>query len=197
MGGPGPTTPHVTLLTDAWGRNGSTPKGTQNPWSGTSRGHGGPRPLLRPSSDLPLHLKTASPATTSSSRALLPHQLSPYRAPQRHGDPQAGLSLSNPGPLAPGSGSVFLARAHPHTHTPLICAPFHLLFHTVKKLFSLNSYPCPGLDGGTEVANHPRKKPAHSAVPTQKPLLGRHELCSPSGPWEQGHLALAPPPDLR
>lgn len=41
----------------------------------------------------------------------------PYRAPQRHGDPQAGLSLSNPGPLAPGSGSVFLARVPPHTHT--------------------------------------------------------------------------------
>lgn len=146
------------------------------------------------------------PSPTSENRLSRHHQQQqgpppppalPYRAPQRHGDPQAGLSLSNPGPLAPGSGSVFLARAHPHTHTPLICAPFHLLFHTVKKLFSLNSYPCPGLDGGTEVANHPRKKPAHSAVPTQKPLLGRHELCSPSGPWEQGHLALAPPPDLR
>lgn len=197
MGGPGPTTPHVTLLTDAWGRNGSTPKGTQNPWSGTSRGHGGPRPLLK---------TFLRPSPTSENRLSRHHQQQqgpppppalPYRAPQRHGDPQAGLSLSNPGPLAPGSGSVFLARAHPHTHTPLICAPFHLLFHTVKKLFSLNSYPCPGLDGGTEVANHPRKKPAHSAVPTQKPLLGRHELCSPSGPWEQGHLALAPPPDLR
>lgn len=31
-----------------WGGQGpAAPEGTQNPWSGTGRGHGGPRPLLR------------------------------------------------------------------------------------------------------------------------------------------------------
>ncbi|KAF6113822.1 forkhead box P4 [Phyllostomus discolor] len=41
--------------------------------------------------------------------------------------------LSDPGPLAPGSGGVFSSQRPP---TPLICAPSHLLFHTVKKKFS-------------------------------------------------------------
>lgn len=74
------------------------------------------------------------PSPTSENRLSRHHQQQqgpppppalPYRAPQRHGDPQAGLSLSNPGPLAPGSGSVFLASApptHTHTHSPNLCS---------------------------------------------------------------------------
>lgn len=75
------------------------PKGTPNPWSGTGKGHGGPRPL----SDPPLHLNTTSP-NHQQQQGPPPPTSSPYRAPQRHGDPQAGLSHPlQPWPT-PGSG---------------------------------------------------------------------------------------------
>lgn len=43
----------------------------------------------------------------------------------------------------------------------------------------------------------PRRKGPPDAVPTQNPQLGWHKLGALWCPWEQGHLARGPAPDLR
>lgn len=89
--------------------------------------------------------------------------------------------LSNPGPLAPGSGSVFWPDHPPPAPNFLICAPFHLLFRTVKKSPQPPT-PTPAPGRGAAIPDHPQKKPAPWAVPTQEPRLGWDKLRAPGGP---------------
>lgn len=119
------------------------------------------------------------PATSSSSSALLPHQLS-RQGLQRHGDPQAGQAT--PKPRAPRTWlwRVLLARG---PHFPHLCSP-HLL-HTVKKNFSTLMPTRPGRGGGTDVANHPQKKPAPLTRPCGA-LGSRATGCSPPSRPELG-----------
>lgn len=98
------------------------PKGTPNPWSGTGKGHRGPRPL----SDPPLHLNTTSP-NHQQQQGPPPHQL-PLQGPSAQWRPAGGAKPPSPALAHTWLRLRFLARG-----PSLVCASFHLLFRTVKK----------------------------------------------------------------
>lgn len=117
------------------------------------------------------------PATSSSSSSrALPPTSSPDRAHSATETRRRGEPPPDPGPLAPGSGGVFLARG-PHS---LICAPSHLL-HTVKKEFST---PCPPPPWPGR-RNRSCQPPPGEAGPSRthpEPQLRQHERWALRGP---------------
>lgn len=112
------------------------------------------------------------PATSSSSSALLPHQLS-RQGLQCNGDPQAGRAT--PRPRAPHTW-LWRRSSSQRPALPSSVLPPPSPYCEEKLLHPDAHPPWPG--GGTEVANHPPPKETSPSHAHPEPQLG---------PWEQGH----------